>query len=122
MTPEGTVKEAVKKELARHKIYQFVDVASGKHPDAIGFYWMPVQGPYSVKGVHDFVGAIHGVFFSLETKAPDNPEDETVHQGRFRVAVTQTGGIALTGVRSPQPAIREVMEFVEQHRAKVNPS
>lgn len=100
MTPEGRVKNAVKKRLAEHGVYPFEVVAAGMHPDAAGSFYMPVAGPFSVHGVHDFVICWKGVFCTLETKAPDEPSDETVHQGRFRTAINSTGGIALTGVRS----------------------
>ena len=117
-TPEGRVKNAVKKSLEAYNVRPFHDVA--KHPQgAEGMYYMAVAGPYSVHGVHDFVGCWRGVFFSIETKSPDNPEDETAHQGNFRAAVTTSGGIALTGVRDGPSAVRRIATFVEEfHHGK----
>ena len=76
-TPEGRVKAAVKKALAERNVHPFIDVANGKVTGAQGMFYMPVAGPFSVHGVHDFVGCWHGVFFSIETKSPDNTKDET---------------------------------------------
>jgi hypothetical protein len=98
MTPEGRVKEQVKKRLHAHNVLPFTKAAA-RGVEPAGIYWMAVQGPFAVHGVHDFTGCWHGVFWSIETKAPENPEDETAAQGDFRVAVTKAGGIALTGVR-----------------------
>lgn len=99
-TPEGRVKTSVKRALHAVGVVPFMDAASGKAKEFEGVYYMPVAGPFSVHGVHDFVGCWRGVFFSLETKAEDNPEDETAHQGMFRVAINGAGGIAMSGVRS----------------------
>jgi hypothetical protein len=98
-TPEGKVKEAVKKVLIANRIYPFMDVGTGKAKDAEGVFYMPVAGPFSVHGVHDFVGCFKGRFFSIETKAPDAKEDATPHQQKFAIAVNHAGGIAVTGVR-----------------------
>lgn len=110
-TPEGTVKAAVRKALQANKVVPFMDAATGKAPAYDGVYYMPVAGPFSVHGVHDFVGVWFGVFWSIETKAPDNPEDATYHQECFRSAVTGSGGISLTGVRSAA-AVDKLRELV----------
>lgn len=112
-TPEGRVKDTVKRALRRNGVHPFMDIATGRVDHATGFFYMPVAGPFSVHGVHDFVGCWRGVFFSIETKAPSNPEDETVHQGYFREAVTQSGGVALTGVRDGQLAVDAIRKTVE---------
>jgi hypothetical protein len=114
-TPEGRVKDAVKKALHACGVVPFIEGGMGKHRAYEGVYWMPVAGPYSVHGVHDFVGCWRGVFWSLETKAPDEPTEETLHQGLFRIAVNHSGGIALTGVRSADAVAalqREIMRRV----------
>lgn len=110
-TPEGRIKDQVKAALHRHKVLPFLQVEDA--PEVAGTYYMPVAGPYSVHGVHDFVGCWASIFFSIETKAVDNPSDETVHQGKFRVAITRTGGIALTGVRDGEAAVRAIAELVK---------
>lgn len=101
----------MRKALHACGVLPFAEVADKRPEDCVGTYYMPVAGPFSVHGVHDFVGCWHGRFFSIETKAPDNPEDETIHQGKFRVAVERTGGIAVTGARGPEAvyAIRDML-------------
>jgi hypothetical protein len=113
-TPEGRVKDQVKKALHANGIHPFAKIAQGMHPEAVGTYWMPVQGQFSVNGVHDFVICLEGVFCSLETKSPENPSDETMHQGWFRVAVTQSGGISLTGVRDGAQAVAKMIALVQE--------
>lgn len=96
-TPEGKVKNAVKRRLIEYGLVPLTQ--AGDIPSLEGFFFMPVAGPYSVHGIHDFVGCWHGKFWSIETKAPDNPEDHTPAQERFWKAVNMSGGIAFTGVR-----------------------
>lgn len=124
-TPEGKVKSQVRRSLAAHGVHPFTDVATGKVEGAVGTYYMPVAGPYSVHGVHDFVGCWSGRFFSIETKAPDNPQDETQHQGWFRVAVTAAGGLALTGVRDGAAAVEWLASEIKRQEvphAEVHPA
>lgn len=97
-TPEGAVKAAVKKRLEHYGILPFTKAAD--HHEAVGMYWMPVQGAFAVHGVHDFCGVYRGVFFSLETKAPDNKVDATGPQAAFQKASVRAGGVSLVGVRS----------------------
>jgi Holliday junction resolvase len=52
-TPEGKVKNQVKKILDMHQAY----------------YFMPATGGFGRSGVPDVVGCLHGVFFSIECKA-----------------------------------------------------
>lgn len=99
MTPEGRVKNNIKAELLRRNVVPFSDVVAGRATSYDGFYYMPVAGPFAVHGVHDFVGCWLGVFWSLETKAPDNSEDATPHQEKFREASHAAGGVSLVGVR-----------------------
>lgn len=115
-TPEGRVKDKVKKALRAKGVLPFAEVAGAPHKNAVGTYYMPVAGQFSVRGVHDFVGCWNGVFFSLETKAPNNPDDETKHQGDFRVAITRCGGIALTGVRDADSAVDAVERLVMKRK------
>lgn len=113
-TPEGLVKDDVKKALAAHGVLPFTELANGNRPEAVGAYYMPVAGPFSVHGVHDFVGCWSGRFFSIETKAPKELVDETIHQGRFRVAFTQAGGISMTGVRDGAAAVSAIAQIVKE--------
>jgi hypothetical protein len=112
MTPEGRVKNQVRKRLEHHGLVIHTKAQHGRG-DLVGSFFMPVAGPFSVHGIHDFVGCWRGVFFSIETKAPDNPDDHTAAQGGFQVAFTRAGGICLTGVRGPE-AVDHLRELVYQ--------
>jgi hypothetical protein len=113
VTPEGRVKEQVKKALHSYGVLPFTKAAD-TDAEVSGTYWMAVQGPYAVHGVHDFTGVWFGIFWSIETKAPDNPEDATASQEAFRVAVTKAGGIALTGVRDASAVDRLYQLIMER--------
>jgi hypothetical protein len=98
-TPEGAVKTAVKKALMAEGLVPFSDIVNGKAREYEGFFFMPVAGPFAVHGVHDFIGCWNGIFFSLETKAPNEPSDATPHQAKFHEAVGVAGGVSFVGVR-----------------------
>lgn len=94
MTPEGRVKAAVKKELERwglvpaFRVREFL--ANGTPFD--GWYYMPVQSRFSVKGIPDFVGIWKSVGWGIETKAGDN--EPTAHQQDQLQAIEHAGGVA----------------------------
>lgn len=75
-TPEGKVKEAVKKFLKAHGIW----------------YFMPVAGPFSVHGVPDFVCCWEGKFLGIETKAKGKIRELTENQKRVIAQIEQSGG------------------------------
>lgn len=106
-TPENKVKAEVKKALIAHGVYPFADIATGKvtHDKVQGAFYMPVAGPFSVHGVHDFVGCWDGLFFSIETKAPKEVIDATEHQERFRFAFSLAGGATYVGVRDASAVV-----------------
>lgn len=112
-TPEGRVKDAVKKRLIKYGLQPFTRVRDETSGSVAGTFWMPIQGPFSVQGVHDFVGCWHGVFFSIETKAPNNKQDATANQEQFRVAISAAGGIAIVGARDAS-CVDHVAELIEQ--------
>lgn len=114
-TPEAAVKKAVKERLVKYGLRPLGNV-NDMQEDLEGFFFMPVAGPFSVHGIHDFVGCWRGVFFSIETKAPNNPEDHTQAQLRFRVAVCRSGGIAFTGVRDAS-VVDTIAALVEERHA-----
>lgn len=98
-TPEGAVKDAVKKRLEHYGVLPFIKAADAPSSAVRGTYWMPVQGRFSIHGVHDFCGVWDGWFWSIETKAPTEKEDATEPQRAFQEAVLKAGGISLIGVR-----------------------
>lgn len=95
---EKHVKDDVKKRLKHYGVLPFTEAADTKEPIA-GIYWMPVQGPFAVHGVHDFGGVWYGIPWSIETKAPDNKVDATEPQRAFQSAMLKAGAISLVGVR-----------------------
>jgi len=54
LTPEGRVKEKVKKVLTTHNVW----------------YFMPVSNGFGKHGIPDFVCCVNGLFFTVETKRP----------------------------------------------------
>jgi hypothetical protein len=73
MTPEGKVKNDIKKWLRAHG----ARAAGGKdNAGARRWYYMPVQNGMGVTGIPDFVGCWDGRFFGIEAKAPGNGPTE----------------------------------------------
>lgn len=79
MTPEGRVKEAVKKWLKAKGIW----------------YYMPVQGGFGVVGIPDFICCWDGLFLAIETKAPGKRSNTTANQDAKISAINAAGGTAL---------------------------
>lgn len=78
MTPEGRIKNKIKKLLAEYgtNIYVF----------------MPVPGGYGKRTV-DYLGCIHGVFFAIEAKKPGGRA--TALQDAALEDIRAAGGIGL---------------------------
>lgn len=117
-TPEKRVKDAVRKRLEHYGVIPFMKVSEDGEAPA-GAYWMPVQGAFSVHGVHDFCGVWGGWFWSIETKAPNNPVDATANQQQFQTAVLRSGGIALIGVRDAS-AVDELARLINERKTQCN--
>lgn len=115
-TPEGKVKKAVQERLEHYGVLPFTKAADAPGRDVVGMYWMPVQAQFSVHGPHDFCGCWNGVFWSLETKAPENKEDATAPQEAFRCASLRTGGISFVGVRDAS-AVDELAKLIFERTA-----
>lgn len=64
MTPEGRVKEDVKKILKKHNIW----------------YFMPAANGFGKVGVPDFICCWNGKFLAVETKAPGKLSNLTPNQ------------------------------------------
>lgn len=67
-TPEGKVKNDIKDLLVEYDIRPAKE--AGTYKSAAGWFFMPIGGPYAVKGIPDFMGVYHGLFWSIEAKAP----------------------------------------------------
>ena len=65
-TPEGRVKDDVKKRLKQHDIW----------------YFCPMQNGFGVVGIPDFICCINGHFLAIETKAPGKTNNTTPNQDR----------------------------------------
>lgn len=115
-TPEGRIKDAVKKRLEHYGVLPFIKAADASG-EVNGTYWMPVQGQFAVHGVHDFCGVWHGLFWSIETKAPNNPVDATEPQRAFAMAVTKAGGISFIGVRDAC-AVDALYHLIQERKRK----
>ena len=76
-TPEGKVKDAVKKILKRLNIY----------------YFMPATGGYGRSGVPDIVCCMNGKFVDIECKAGLN--QPTALQEREMKNIKDAGGVAV---------------------------
>jgi hypothetical protein len=77
-TPEGKVKQDVKKVLTERGIW----------------FYMPVQTGYGVGGIPDFICCFNGLFIGLETKAPGKENTVTPMQQRTIDAIREHGGRA----------------------------
>lgn len=79
-TPEGRVKDAVKKVLKQHGIW----------------FYMPVAGPFARHGIPDFCCMAPGNKpFFVETKAPGKLKDTTANQDKIHSEIRSVGGTVL---------------------------
>ena len=96
LTPEGRVKQAVKKLLASKGIW----------------FYMPVQNGMGRVGIPDFICCWGGVFLAVETKAPGKINSTTANQERILAEIKDHGGIAVV-VDSAQ-ALEEILKSLEK--------
>lgn len=78
-TPEGRVKEQVRKLLKERRIW----------------YYQPVQNGMGVVGIPDFVCCWNGRFLGIETKAPGKRSDTTANQKRVLQEIADHGGFSI---------------------------
>lgn len=79
MTPEGRVKEAVKRRLKALGIY----------------YYMPVSNGMGRHGAPDFICCMNGRFLGIETKAPGKRGNTSPNQERELAAIHDANGLAV---------------------------
>lgn len=91
-TPEGKVKEAVKRLLRERGIW----------------YYMPVQSGMGVVGIPDFICCWKGQFLAIETKAPGKRGSTTPNQDRRIAEIRSANGLAL--VCDDVAQLREVLD------------
>jgi hypothetical protein len=90
VTPEGKVKQDVKRWLAQNGFWKAGD-PKPKHVD--GWYYMPVQNGMGVVGIHDFVCIYKGAALLIETKA--GTKTRTPNQLKRHDEVTAAGGFSV---------------------------
>lgn len=78
-TPEGRVKDDVKKRLKQHDIW----------------YFCPMQNGFGVVGIPDFICCINGHFLAIETKAPGKANNTTPNQDRVIKEIREHWGTVL---------------------------
>lgn len=78
-TPEGKVKDAVKKVLKTRDIW----------------FFMPMQNGFGVVGIPDFICCWKGQFLAIETKAPGKRAQTTANQKRTIEEINSHGGWAI---------------------------
>lgn len=78
-TPEGKVKNAVKKLLKERGIY----------------FFMPMQNGMGVVGIPDVIACWDGRFLAIETKAPGKRGNTTANQDRQIDLIRKSRGLAL---------------------------
>lgn len=91
-TPEGKVKDAIKKYLTKHGAW-----FAGKPvpPVVVGWFYMPVPTGFGVNGIPDFCGIWKGKPFYIEAKAPGCVGDTTDNQKNRHAEIEKAGGIVL---------------------------
>jgi hypothetical protein len=99
-TPEGRVKDKVKKLLKAHGIW----------------YYMPMQNGMGVNGIPDLICCWEGHFFAIETKAPGKINNLTPNQEHRIAEIKAAQGIAIV-VDDP----KQVEDFING-RIKVKES
>ncbi len=78
-TPEGRVKEAVKRVLRARRIW----------------FYMPVQNGLGYVGIPDFVCCWNGRMLAIETKAPGKRAQTTANQERVLADIQGHGGLSI---------------------------
>lgn len=110
MTPEGRVKDAVKKMLVSVGCIPAAQAARATKAHH-GWFFMPVGGPRSgTAGIPDFIGHYKGRFFAIETKTKGKkPTARQEHQLR---ALSLTGAKAF--VVDSEESLERVKEWVNE--------
>lgn len=99
-TPEGKVKDAVKKWLKARGVW----------------YYMPIKGvAFGVNGIPDFICCWNGKFLAIETKAPGKRNQTTANQDARIEEIRAAKGWALV-----VDDVKQLDEFEESLRTNVS--
>lgn len=96
MTPEGKVKEKVKRLLKQY--------------DPKLYYFMPRGTTYGTSGVPDFIGCFEGRFFGIETKAGSNKP--TAMQEHQMSLIEMAGGMSFVVNEDPE-TLQRVKDWID---------
>lgn len=99
MTPEGKVKDAIKKLLKNYGIY----------------YFMPRGSTFGRQGVADFVCCINGKFLSIEAKA-DSHSKQTAMQKYDESLVRNAGGTYIVVHKDNLSELESVLSYAKTER------
>jgi hypothetical protein len=94
-TPEGMVKDAIKKVLNEYNIW----------------YFMPSANGFGKVGVPDFICCWKGKFFAIEAKAKGKREQTTANQDRRIEEIRSAKGWALV-----VDDVEQLKEFIYEQR------
>jgi hypothetical protein len=94
-TPEGIVKDAIKKVLNEYNIW----------------YFMPSANGFGKVGVPDFICCWKGKFFAIEAKAKGKREQTTANQDRRIEEIRSAKGWALV-----VDDVEQLKEFIYEQR------
>lgn len=97
MTPEGKVKDQMRKVFKEHFIFP-ASKAIDFPAEAKGWYYFPSQNGFGVSGIPDIIGVYKGFAFGIELKAPGRRGEKnrgcSPHQYAQLLAIKQVGGYA----------------------------
>lgn len=96
-TPEGRVKDAIKKVLNENGIW----------------YFMPAANGFGKVGVPDFICCWNGKFFAIEAKAKGKREYTTANQKNTIEEIRSARGWALV-----VDDVEQLKEFINEQRRK----
>ncbi len=100
MTPEGKVKDKVKKLLKERGAYYVMVVPTG-YGNGVGIPDFVACVP--VKITEAMVGQTLGIFTGIETKAPGKIKNTTVNQKKHLLGISEASGMAVV-VDNPELA------------------
>lgn len=96
MTPEGKVKEEVKRVFKKHGVW----------------YFMPVSGGYGQHGIPDFVACFKSRFIVVECKSKDGKQP-TALQILCMERIVHAGGITFLATPRTVKELDELLEHME---------
>lgn len=103
MTPEGKVKDAVRKLLKVRTIW----------------YYQPMQNGMGQVGIPDFICCWDGMFLGIETKAPGKRKDTTANQNRVLAEIVSHGGKTI--VVDDVEQLRKFLDDIDgDHDGRIN--